>query len=79
VHSPLLREVNVTMAGVLMGIGIVALFVLKRRASVRKHTLDRAYAQAMSDLAKRAKWSGFKALVIAVLIAVILLRVTAHA
>jgi Na+/H+ antiporter NhaC len=79
VHSSLLREVNVTVAGVLVFIGVVVLFVLKLSASRRKRELDRAYAQALSDLAKRAKWSGFRFLVIVALIAVVLLWIKAHA
>ena len=67
------------MVGVLVFIGVVVLLVLKLSASRRKCELDRAYAQALSDLAKRAKWSSFKALVIVALIAVVLLWVTAHA
>ena len=78
-HSSLLREVNVTVDGVLVCVGVLVLLALKLSANRRKRELDRAYAQAMSDLAKRAKWSGFKALVIVALIAVILLWVTAHA
>ena len=78
-YSSLLREVNVTVAGVLVCIGVVVLLALKLGANRRKRELDRAYAQALSDLAKRAKWSGFKALVIVALIAVVLLWTKAHA
>ena len=67
------------MAGVLGFIGVVVLLVLKLGANRRKRELDRAYAQALSDLAKRARWSGLKALVIVALIAVVLLWIKAHA
>lgn len=78
-HPSLLREVNVTVDGVLLCAGVAVLFVLRLRASHRKRQLDRAYAQALSELASRAKWSLFKALVIAVLIAVVLLWIKSHA
>jgi len=65
--------------GVLLCAGVAVLFVLRLRASHRRRQLDRAYAQALSELAGRAKWAGFKALVIVVLIAMVLLWVKAHA
>ena len=67
------------MDAVLAVVGVVVVLVLRMRALSRKHQLDRAYARALSDLAKHAKWSAFKALVAAALIIVVLLSLGAHA
>ena len=67
------------MDAVLAVVGVMVVLVLRMRAQHRKHQLDRAYARALSDLAKRAKWSAFKVLVATALIAAVLLSLGAHA
>jgi hypothetical protein len=76
-HTSLLREVNVTMDGVLLCAGIAVLIMLRLRAHHHQRQLDRAYARARSELARRAKWSAFKIAVVAIVL--VLLWVKSHA
>lgn len=78
-HSSLLREATVKVNEVLLCAGAVALLALRLRATRRKRQLDRAYAEALSQVARRGKWAVRKAFVVAVLIAAARIWLGAHA
>ena len=77
--SPLLLEVNVAVNEVLLCAGVVALLLLRQRVARHRRQLDRAYAQALAQAARHAKWAACKAVAVAVLVIAAWTWLGAHA
>lgn len=77
--SPLLMEVNVAMNEVLLCIGAAALLLLRLRVAHSRRQLDRAYAQALSQNVRRARWAACKVLAVAVLVIAVRVWLGTHA